>query len=132
MERFNCKWNNEEINYLKANYETLGPKQCAIELTRPKRGVFAKAKELSLKMSQVAKNKLVTKYTKEIIEDAVNNSKCYADVIRYVGIIPQAGNFRNIKKHIEFYNIDVSHFLSTGELSVLRISKAENLSPNHY
>lgn len=132
MKRFNCKWSNEEINYLKKNYETLGPKQCAIDLQRPKRGVFAKAKELSLKMNQKSKNRLITKYTKEIIEKAVKNSKCYADVMRNVGIIPQAGNFKNIKKHIEFYKVDVSHFLSPGELSVIRISQGKNLPPNHY
>lgn len=132
MEKFNQKWNEEEINYLKENYEKLGPKQCAIYLKRPKRGVFAKAKQLSLKMSLESKSNISRKYNKEILQVAVKDSECYADVIRKLGIIPQAGNFSHIKNQLNKYNIDTSHFKSPGELTSRRLKNREINDTNYF
>ncbi len=117
---YNKKWTDDDNEYLINNYANYGLKYCATNLGRTQRGCFQQAKKLGLKVSQETKTKLITKYTKELLEQAVKNSKCYADVIRYFGIIPQAGNFKNIKRHIEKNNINTSHFLTPGQLTSWR------------
>ncbi len=51
------------------------------------------------------------KYTREILEDVVRNSRSYADVMRKVGIKCTGGNHNHIKTRISEYGIDTSHFL---------------------
>ena len=51
------------------------------------------------------------KYTKEILERAVKDSKSYADVMRKVGVKCTGGNHGHIKSKIAKYGINVSHFL---------------------
>lgn len=118
--QYNKKWTNLEKEYLQIYYPSHGVKYCSINLKRTPRACSEQAKKMNIKVSYETKIKLISKYTKEILEEAVINSKCYSDVIRFVGIIPQAGNFKNIKKHIENFKIDTSHFLSPGELTKLR------------
>lgn len=55
-----------------------------------------------------------TKYTKELIQQAVNNSFSIAGVMRYLGLFNAGGTHSHIKKTISKYNIDTSHF--TGQL----------------
>lgn len=50
------------------------------------------------------------KYTKEILEDAVRKSKSYADVMRCFGMKMAGGNHAHIKKQIQKFTIDTSHF----------------------
>ena len=50
---------------------------------------------------------------KEEIEKAVKESKNYSDVCRYFGIAPKGGNFQIIKREIDLYGIDTSHFITT-------------------
>lgn len=55
-----------------------------------------------------------TKYTKEILQDAVNNSLSYAGVLRHLKL-PQAGGTQaHIKRRIVSYEIDTSHFTGKG------------------
>jgi hypothetical protein len=54
------------------------------------------------------------KYTKEILADAVAVSSSFAGVLRYLGLIQSGGTQCHVKKRIEFYDIDFSHF--TGKL----------------
>ncbi len=51
------------------------------------------------------------KYTKEILEEAVKQSKSYADVMRQMGVKFTGGNHGHIKGKIADYGIDTSHFL---------------------
>ncbi len=120
------KWNKEENEYLLKYYINLGPQKCAIELQRTKRGVTIQAQKLNIKMSLGAKGALREKYSKEQIEKAVNNAICLADTIRNLGLIAQAGNYKNINKYIIKYNINTSHFLSSSELTKLRIKNKKN------
>ena len=53
-------------------------------------------------------------YTKELLEPIVSNSKSVSDVIRHLGIVPRGGNFNTIKKKIDEFNIDHSHFIGQG------------------
>lgn len=52
----------------------------------------------------------LVKYTKEILEEAVKNSKSYADVMRKMGVKCTGGNHGHIKSRIASYGIDASHF----------------------
>ena len=59
------------------------------------------------------------KYTKELLLEAVNNSKYWTQVCEYLGIIAGGGNYRNIQKKVKEYKIDTSHFLTKGEAVAL-------------
>lgn len=54
------------------------------------------------------------KYTKEWLEELCKDSFSYAEVLRKAGRQPGGGSQATLKKKIEEYNIDISHF--TGKL----------------
>lgn len=51
------------------------------------------------------------KYTKELLEPIVRDSKTWADVCRKLGVEPMTGAQCHIKKRAVDFNIDFSHFL---------------------
>ena len=51
-----------------------------------------------------------TKYTKEILEEAVAVSKSYAGVLRHLGLRQAGGTQSHISKQIKRFEIDTSHF----------------------
>lgn len=53
---------------------------------------------------------MTTKYTKELLEDAVKNSTSMAKVLDYLGLGHTGGNHAYIKRLIESYNISMSQF----------------------
>ena len=54
------------------------------------------------------------KYTKEILQDAVNNSTSVAGVLRYLNLKQAGGTQAHISKKIKEFEIDTSHFNSHG------------------
>lgn len=50
------------------------------------------------------------KYEKHNFEEQVKNSTSYADLAVKIGLAPKGGNYKTLKKYIELYNLDVSHF----------------------
>ena len=50
------------------------------------------------------------RYTKEEIIEAVKTSKSYSEVCRKLGLSPRGGNPSTIKRKIEEYGLDISHF----------------------
>ena len=62
------------------------------------------------------------KYTKELLEEAVQNSISYAGVLRYLGIKQAGGSHTYIAKQIRQFNIDTSHFLGQGHRKGVRSS----------
>lgn len=54
------------------------------------------------------------KFTKEQIQEAVNNSLSIAQVCRELGIRPGGGNYKTVNMKLKLYNIDVSHFTGQG------------------
>jgi hypothetical protein len=50
------------------------------------------------------------KYTPEMLERIVVESETFADVVRRLGLKMSGGNHSHIKKRVEQYNIDTSHF----------------------
>lgn len=50
------------------------------------------------------------KYSKEQIQQAVDKSKSIADVCKTLGLVAKGSNYDTIKKYINLYSLDVSHF----------------------
>lgn len=50
------------------------------------------------------------KYEKANLEEFVKKSKSIADVCRFIGIGTKGNNFKTVKKYINLYQIDISHF----------------------
>lgn len=57
---------------------------------------------------------MTTKYTKEILQDAVDNSHSVADVLRFLGLKWAGGTHHYISSKIKSYEIDTSHFGGKG------------------
>lgn len=53
---------------------------------------------------------MATRYTKELVEEAVENSTSVMGVLRYLGRPLAGGNHTHIKRVIAKYEIDTSHF----------------------
>lgn len=51
------------------------------------------------------------KYSKEVLQDAVNKSKTWADVCRFFGIKPATGAQSYIKRLAKEYKIETPHFI---------------------
>lgn len=51
------------------------------------------------------------KYTKEVLEPVVRESRSYAEVIRKFGLKQTGGSQMNFTKLVKVYDLDVSHFL---------------------
>jgi 5-methylcytosine-specific restriction endonuclease McrA len=56
------------------------------------------------------------KYTKEQVENAVLESKCYSDVFRNLGLKINGGSYHWIKNLIKKHDINITHFLTSKEL----------------
>jgi len=54
------------------------------------------------------------KYTKELLEEAVKNSRSYCDVLRYLGLRLAGGTQSHITKRIKEYKINTDHFIGQG------------------
>lgn len=50
------------------------------------------------------------KYTKEIINEAVNNSKCMGEALKILGLRDAGGNYATLKKYIKLYSINIEHY----------------------
>lgn len=54
-------------------------------------------------------------YEKATLEQAVKESTTYADTLRYLNLRAAGGNYKILKKYIEEYEIDTSHFSNASE-----------------
>ena len=52
-------------------------------------------------------------FTKENLEKAVINSSSYKEVLIKIGLRAAGGNYKQLKKYLELYNIDDSKIIST-------------------
>ena len=57
---------------------------------------------------------MTTKYTKDLLEDAVLHSTSVSGVLRYLGLKQAGGTQSHISKKIKDYQIDTSHFTGQG------------------
>lgn len=51
------------------------------------------------------------KYSKELLQEAVNKSYSIADLCRELGLKPVGGNYHTVTKKCEKFNVDISHFV---------------------
>lgn len=50
------------------------------------------------------------KYSVDDLKNAVKNSRSIAQVLDKLGIVPAGGNYQTVKRRIDKYSIDISHF----------------------
>lgn len=50
------------------------------------------------------------RYSEENIKNAVENSSCIKEAIKFIGLRAAGGNYKIFHKYVEKYNIDISHF----------------------
>lgn len=60
------------------------------------------------------------KFTKEELEEIVKSVLSIAEICRRLDIRPVGGNYKTIKKYINLYDIDISHFTGQGWNTGLR------------
>lgn len=53
------------------------------------------------------------KYQEENLRSIISNSKSMKQVLTTIGINNSGGSYKTLKKYIEKYNIDISHFTGT-------------------
>jgi len=51
------------------------------------------------------------KYTKEILQNAADNSKSVYDILRFLGLKMTGGNHRHITNRLKHFGVDISHYL---------------------
>lgn len=49
--------------------------------------------------------------TKQELEPLIKDSICYAEVLRKLGLKAVGGNYANLVRRIDRFNLDCSHFL---------------------
>jgi len=54
--------------------------------------------------------------TKEEIQEAVKESRSYAQALAKMGLKPKGGNYRILQRKLKEFGIDVSHFTGQGHL----------------
>lgn len=67
------------------------------------------------------------KYTKELLEPLVKESKSVADVIRKLGLVDKGGNFKTIGQHLINFKLDMSHFTGQGWSKGLTYETSESV-----
>jgi len=70
-------------------------------------------------------SKYNTKYTREILQQAVNESTSVAQVIRKLGLKEAGGNYSHIRKRLTQLGIDTSHFVKYTNFLVHGINKKD-------
>jgi len=100
------KWSEKEISFLVENYQK-GLKFCSNELNRSNLGIRRKLKKLGFKFG-----KIKDKYKKDKIEKIIKESNNIGEALDKLNLRRAGGNYSVIKKYINLYNIDTSHFNS--------------------
>ena len=54
------------------------------------------------------------KYTKELLEEKIKNCYSFAELCRRLGLKPEGSNPRTVRKKLDEFGIDYSHFTGQG------------------
>jgi len=98
------KWTEFEIEFLKENYEKFGRKFVCEKLNREPSGVQKKAQKFGLR----ANNSIL--FSKETLEKAIQESYCMSNLLSNLQKTKSGNTVRVIRKYINLYNLDISHF----------------------
>jgi hypothetical protein len=118
------KWTPEEIDFLKINYPKYGSAYCAKHLNRTISAVNRQASKQNIKYDWIK-----PQYQKENLEKYVSRSRSFTHVLLNMGLAPSGGNLPIIKKYINQYQLDTSHFLSKQQLGEIGCKKTKNWKP---
>ena len=66
------------------------------------------------------RNSIILNTSTEEFTTIIKNSKCIADICRFMGLRREGGYYHTINRRIKRENIDTSHFLSVSELMKLK------------
>lgn len=94
--------------------------------------VWGKADPL-LKQAHLCHSRLEcmkTKYTKEVLQEALKGAQSYAEVVRKLGLKNSGGNHRNIKRYIRYYNLNTSHIKGQGWAKGKTFDDSESIREN--
>ena len=97
-------WTEEEEGILKDFYPKFGLEYCLDKINKTKSQVRAKLQRLGLKLNEDEKYKL------DNFKNTIENSINLVDACRNLGLSIGYGNRKTIKKYIDKYQIDISHF----------------------
>lgn len=97
-------WSIEEIEFLKNYYLEYGTEYCSEYLNRTKDSIRYKTKQLRL----IDVNK-IERYDEDNFKKIVKSSYSYSEVARKLEI-KSGDNINTIKKYIDLYKLDISHF----------------------
>ncbi len=116
------KWNKEDDDFLINNYPKYGVKYCMLQLNRTKRAIELRARKLKLYYDGIK-----SKYHKNNLEEVVKLSNNYSDCLKRLGITNLGSSYNTLKKYIDKYDIDITHFKSSSE-SIITMIKS-NIIP---
>lgn len=54
------------------------------------------------------------KYTKELLEENIKDCYSFAELARRLGLKPEGSNPKTLKKKLNEFNVDYSHFTGQG------------------
>ena len=101
-------WQESELSKLRSLFPEYGTLYCAKILGRSSLSVNRKAKELKLESRRVIRN---PNFTKEILERLCKETTSIGEVLEKIKLRKAGGNYRQVKKYIKEYEIDISHFV---------------------
>lgn len=111
-------WTEKEIEIILREYSIGGSESCLVLLpNRTKASIHQKAKELNIKFI----NEIRNKYNREPFTKIVMECKSYSDVCKKFSLKPKQTNRARIRKYIELYNIDISHFTYSSDSNEITI-----------
>ena len=68
-----------------------------------------------------------TKWTKNLLEQIVKESKSYAECLDKMGLVKAGGNYTNLQRNIDKFQIDTSHMLGQAHNKGKELKSFENL-----
>lgn len=68
-----------------------------------------------------------TRWSKVDLETIVSESKTYAECLRRMGLVQAGGNFGNLQRNIDKYNINTDHMLGQAHNKGKEIKSFDNL-----
>ena len=71
--------------------------------------------------------KKYTKWSKDLLETIVIESKSYAECLEKMGLVKAGGNYANLQRNIDKFQINTTHMLGQAHNKGKEIKKFENL-----
>lgn len=96
-------WSDVEIDFLKENYVEKGVEFCVNGLNRTKDSIKKKAISIGLNLK-------TRRYQEKQFSLIILESRSFSDVVRRLNLNDGHGNRQTVKKYIDLYKLDISHF----------------------